>query len=167
VPDGDGTCTNLLKFALNEQNFENTLIAFVVSMSSPWCIMDSLKKWSTIITDHMNKLNISESKRQEYMKKQVRSFQSYQDPDEKESTTNSTSSTNTSNKTTNSKTGGGGMKQSESTTFNTNTEDDDNSYLPLDQPVLIKNLGLPVVVIVTKVKKFIFVLFFYFQIAVF
>ena len=141
VPDGDGASTNLLKFALNEQNFEHTMVAFVVSMNTPWSIMDSLEKWSAILTDHIKKLNISSVKKEEYIKKQYRTFQFYQDPDEKELALQASM---------------GGKKssgKSKTVDINTNNTDiDDNTLLPLDPLILSKNLGLPVMVIVTKVK---------------
>lgn len=135
VPDGDGACTGLLKFALNETNFENTLVAFVVSMSNPWLIMESLKKWSTILSDHIQKLNISDLKRAEYMKQQCRLFQMYQDPDESNQVNNS-SKKNTSV---------GDLDKKAEQKF------DDDSLLPLDPAILSKNLGIPIIVIVTKV----------------
>jgi len=134
VPDGDGACTGLLKFALNETNFENTLVAFVVSMSNPWLIMESLKKWSTILSDHIQKLNISDLKRAEYMKQQCRLFQMYQDPDESNQVNNS-SKKNTSV---------GDLDKKAEQKF------DDDSLLPLDPAILSKNLGIPIIVIVTK-----------------
>ena len=130
IPDGDGACTNLLKFALNETNFEHTLIAFVVSMGTPWSIMESLKKWSTILMDHIKKLNIPEEKMKEFKKRQVISFQSYQDPDD------------------------AGANNKKPSVVKTDTKDQvEGSFLPLDASILTKNLGIPVVVILTKVKK--------------
>jgi len=64
IPDGDVTSPGLLRFALNESSFENTMVAFVVSMGTPWTIMDSLKKWSHILREHVNKLNIPDAKRE-------------------------------------------------------------------------------------------------------
>lgn len=139
VPDGDGACTGLLKFALNETNIENTLVAFVVSMSAPWTIMESLKKWSTILKEHIQKLNISEAKRDEYLKQQCRLFQMYQDPDE------SNQSMNTSKKA------NGSTNQADLDNKKAEQKFDDDSLLPLDPSILSKNLGVPIIVIVTKV----------------
>ncbi len=145
MPDGDGACTGLLKFALNESNFENTIVAFVVSMSSPWMIMDSLKKWSLILRDHIFKLNISETKRNEYMKQQCRLFQMYQDPDE----SNQILNTNKKNLPT--------IGQSD-LDKKSEMKYEDDQLLPLDPSILGKNLGVPIIVIVTKVR----ILFEYF-----
>lgn len=138
VPDGDGACTGLLKFALNETNFENTLVAFVVSMSTPWTIMESLKKWSNILREHIQKLNLTDAKREEYMKQQCRLFQMYQDPDESNQSFNS------------SKKGAGSSNQTDLDSKKTEQKFDDDSLLPLDPSILSKNLGVSIIVIVTK-----------------
>ena len=137
IPDGDGACTGLLKFALNETNFENTMVVFVVGMSTPWSIMESLKKWSTILSDHIKKLNIPESKRNEYLNQQVRAFQTYQDPDDQQILINSK------------KTAGKASGKTDLDLKLVQVEDD--SLLPLDPSILNKNLGIPIAVVVTKV----------------
>lgn len=158
IPDGDGACTSLLKFALNETNFENTLVVFVVSMSSPWGIMESLKKWSNILRDHIKKLNIPENKRNEYLKQQCRAFQMYQDPDEKqEILINKKSAPNSSSNTPilGSKLkqfADGSDKKDADNLNNADNADDDDLLLPLDPSILGKNIGLPIIVVVTKVN---------------
>jgi dynein light intermediate chain 1 len=146
VPDGDGACTNLLKFALNEQNFENTLVAFVVSMGTPWSIIDSLNKWSTILGDHIAKLNLTEAKRQEFMRKQARAFQLYQDPDERSEQAAAAAAANSGKKSK--------SKSAEVVKPSSSVEIDDKDLLPLDPSILSKNIGLPAIVIVTKVTTF-------------
>lgn len=138
IPDGDGSCTNLLKFSLNENNFEHTLIAFVVSMSSPWSIMESLNKWSTILNDHIKKLNLTEEKRRECLNRQIRQFQSYQDPDD--------SSAHKDKLATND----GASSGSAVLTKMSSVEKDDELIYPLDSSILNKNIGISVIVIVTK-----------------
>jgi dynein light intermediate chain 1, cytosolic len=136
IPDGDGACNGLLKFALNEENFEHTVVAFVVSMSTPWTIMDSLKKWAKILTDHINQLNISEDKRQQLYKQQKLSFLSYVEPDENQQA-NKLSLINTNN-----------------IIKNENDKDFDEDLLAtLNSNILTQNLGIPIFVIVTKVVK--------------
>lgn len=143
IPDGDGACTNLLKFAVNETNFEHTMVAFVVSMSTPWNIIESLQKWANILREHVKKLNIPEAKRDEYMKRQYRAFQLYQDPDENTNVLNTSASGKKGGATANAV----APVQPEI--------DDDSVLLPLDPYILSKNIGLPIAVIVTKVKNFI------------
>jgi hypothetical protein len=165
IPDGDGACTSLLKFALNESNFEHTLVIFVVSMSTPWNIMESLSKWSAILREHVKKLNIPEAKRNEYMKQQIRLFQTYQDPDEnlnlnlkKQPPPPSASSSAASSSQT---TSGSGKSAAGGKPGDTEPADDidDDQLVPLDPFILNKNIGLPIAVIVTKVKKYFNILF--------
>ena len=166
VPDGDGTCNGLLKFALNETNIENTLLIFVVSMSQPWNIFDSLNKWSTIIKEHVKKLNIDEKKLNELKDRQRYLYQNYQEPDETTTTQNGNQSTNASQLTN----GGGSAATTPKATAsmssifgkkeggtpvvaNTSLNDSKNNddYLPLDPSILTTNLGIPTIVVVTKV----------------
>ena len=59
VLDGDPTHTGLLKYALTADNFKDTLIMVVASMSQPWSILKSLTNWLNIITDHIDRIGIS------------------------------------------------------------------------------------------------------------
>lgn len=124
MPDGDGTSSSLLKSALNETNFENVMIIFVISMSTPWAMLKSLEKWSQLITDHINKLNIDQKQLAAYRDKILYAYQSYQEPDEANKSKDQ-------------------MQQSQKI--------DTESILPLDPSVLTSNLGLPCIVVVTKV----------------
>lgn len=100
--------------------------------------MESLQKWSNILRDHVKKLNIPEAKRDEFMKRQYRAFQRYQDPDENLNLTNSSSTS--------------GKKGTTPVANAAPLEaDDDSVLLPLDPFILNKNIGLPIAVIVTKV----------------
>ena len=146
IPDGDGSCTNLLKFALNETNYEHTLIVFVVSMSTPWSIMESLSKWATIIHDHIKKLNIPEEKRKEYLNGQIRAFQAYQDPDESLASKGANGASTAG-------TGGVVAGASGAITKMISVDKEDDFQYPLDPAILNKNIGLPVMVVVTKVSS--------------
>ena len=66
ILDGDTHHTGLLKFALNEKNFEHTLVVLVVSMATPWNVMDSLKRWTGALRDHCELLRISADQMKEY-----------------------------------------------------------------------------------------------------
>ena len=64
--DGDPHHTGLLKFALPEDSFQNTVVLLVVSMTNPWSVMDNLKKWTTLLQDHIDRLKIPREKLREY-----------------------------------------------------------------------------------------------------
>lgn len=59
VLDGDPGHTHLLKFAINETNFEHTLVILTVSMTTPWSWQDQLQHWIKVLADHVEKLKIS------------------------------------------------------------------------------------------------------------
>lgn len=66
VQDGNPKYSFLLKFALSEKNFKNTLIMFVVSMKTPWNIMDQLESWATLLQDFIDNLSIPTEELREY-----------------------------------------------------------------------------------------------------
>lgn len=135
ILDGDTQHTNLLKYALTEENFAHTLVLLVVSMAQPWNIMDSLQKWITVLRQHIEKLKIPKETLREYEQSLVRFFQEYTEPEE----------------------GGENVSQPHSRRdFNplhpspAGPTEEENVLLPLPENTLNCNLGIPVVVVVTK-----------------
>lgn len=57
--DGDPGHANLLKYALNEKNFPHTLVILTVSMTAPWSWQEQLEHWTKILSEHVERLNIS------------------------------------------------------------------------------------------------------------
>jgi len=64
--DGDTMHTSLLKYALTEETFENTLVLLVATMTTPWAVLDSLEKWASILRHHIDRLRIPPEDRREY-----------------------------------------------------------------------------------------------------
>ena len=62
ILDGDVEHSNLLRFALTEDNFTDTTVLLCVAMTTPWNIMDQLKSWARILQDHIDKLTLSAEK---------------------------------------------------------------------------------------------------------
>lgn len=58
ILDGDLYHKGLLKFAVSAQSLPDCLAVFVVDMSRPWTIMESLHKWASVLRDHVDKLKI-------------------------------------------------------------------------------------------------------------
>ena len=58
ILDGDLYHKGLLKFAVSAQSLADCLALFVVDMSRPWNIMESLQKWASVLRDHVDKLKI-------------------------------------------------------------------------------------------------------------
>jgi len=49
---------NLAKFALNAENFADTTILLVCSMTKPWDIINSLEHWAKVLEAHIKSLNL-------------------------------------------------------------------------------------------------------------
>lgn len=49
---------DLLKFALNADNFADTTVLLLVSMTKPWDIMNSLQHWVDVLEAHIKTLNL-------------------------------------------------------------------------------------------------------------
>ncbi|CAF1596240.1 unnamed protein product, partial [Didymodactylos carnosus] len=147
ILDGDTSCSQLLKFAIKSDNIENCLLILVASMTQPWSILTVLKKWTTIIEDHIDRLKLDTNKLRELRDKIQYDFQHYLEPSEatnKRLTTSATSTSLASSSTSATPT------TSPATTQITNSNSDDQFILPLGEGVLTKNLGLPVIVVITK-----------------
>lgn len=112
------------------------MIIFVISMSTPWQMMKSLNKWSNLIRNHLNSLNIDQQKLINLQELIRISYQNYQEPDEL------LINQNINNKTI----------ETVALKIRTNSNDNDNLSIPLDSSVLTHNLGIPCLVIVTKVR---------------
>uniref|UniRef100_A0A671MKF4 Dynein light intermediate chain n=1 Tax=Sinocyclocheilus anshuiensis TaxID=1608454 RepID=A0A671MKF4_9TELE len=58
ILDGDLYHKGLLKFAVTAESLKDSLAVFVVDMSRPWTIMESLQKWTSVLREHVDKLKI-------------------------------------------------------------------------------------------------------------
>ncbi|KAH9592285.1 Cytoplasmic dynein 1 light intermediate chain 2, variant 3 [Schistosoma haematobium] len=81
ILDGNTIHSHLLKFAINEESFGDCFIMICVSMMEPWNIISSLNKWVGILREHIGNLKVSNEKLQEYKKNILRQFCSYLEPD--------------------------------------------------------------------------------------
>ncbi|KAJ8302860.1 hypothetical protein KUTeg_019256 [Tegillarca granosa] len=131
--DGDLSHTGLLKFCITEENFAHSLVLLVTSMTQPWSIMETLQRWSRILNEHLDRLKISPEDRREY-DEIVRFFQEYTEPEEGQPT--SSQSTHRRD-----------VNPLHPTASHT---DEDKVLLPLGENTLSHNLGIPIVVVITK-----------------
>ncbi|GAB1600073.1 cytoplasmic dynein 1 light intermediate chain 2-like [Argonauta hians] len=134
ILDGDTQHINLLKYALTEENFAHTLVLLVVSMAQPWSIMDSLQKWITILKQHIEKLKIPADTRHKYEQSLVRFFQEYSEPEEGAEPTSQPPLRRDYNPLHPPPAG----------------PSEESVLLPLPENTLNCNLGIPIVVLVTK-----------------
>lgn len=134
--DGDPNHTGLLRYALTEQNFEHTLVMLVASMAQPWSILDSLEKWVSVLQQHVDRLKLLPEDRRDYEQSLIRFYQEYTEPDE-----NSSASQTSLRRDVNP------LHPRHSSS---STSEDDNVLLPLGENILSQNLGIPIVVVITK-----------------
>ena len=122
IVDGELHLLGLLKFALTQESFQHTLVLLVVSMAQPWAMLESLQRWADVLSTHIDRLKIPANQRREYEEALVRQFQEYMEPEEGVNPV---------------------MRRS-------GKSDEDKVLLPLGETTLTHNLGIPLVVLVTK-----------------
>lgn len=123
VLDGHPMYKQLLKFALPAEAIPNTLVMFVASMTTPWAILDQLQNWVSVLHDYLDSLKIPAETLQEYRQRIVKRWQEYVDQTDDPDVDVRRTSRNL---------------------------DDDADDIPLSAGVLATNLGLDVVVVITK-----------------
>lgn len=123
VLDGHPMYKQLLKFALPAESIPNTLVMFVASMTTPWAILDQLQSWVAVLHDYIDSLRIPAETLQEYRQKIVKRWQEYVDQTDDPDLNVSRTSRNL---------------------------EEEGEDLPLSEGVLTSNLGLDVVVVITK-----------------
>jgi len=154
ILDGDVACSSpLLKFAIKPDTLENTILILVASMTQPWSLLSTLKKWTTLIEEHIDRLQIDRTRLSEMRDHLQYDFQHYIEPNDSSIMMASSSSSTTI------KNGlvGGRIPSSvssvsiASTTTPTNINNgEEQIVLPLPEGVLTKSLGIPVIVVITK-----------------
>jgi dynein light intermediate chain 1 len=159
ILDGDVACSApLLKFAITSETIENRIIILVASMTQPWSLLSTLKKWTTLIEEHIDRLKIDPTRLSEMRDHLQYDFQHYIEPNDSSiMLTSSASST-----TIKSGMGEGRVPSSvssvslSSTTPLSPTNGEEQIVLPLADGVLTKSLGIPVIVVITKVNRLIY-----------
>ncbi|XP_075933764.1 cytoplasmic dynein 1 light intermediate chain 2 isoform X2 [Anarhichas minor] len=124
ILDGDLYHKGLLKFAVSAQSLPDCLAVFVADMSRPWTIMESLKKWASVLRDHVDKLKMSPEDMREMEQKMVKVFQEYTEPEDAPPSS----------------------PQRRAPTAG----EDEAVVLPLGDNTLTHNLGIPVLIVCTK-----------------
>ena len=130
VLDGDPGHSDLLRFALNEETFQHTLVILTVTMTAPWSILEQLQHWASVLADHLDKLNLDVDLRQNRRQHIVKMWQEYVEPGDELDPASP-------------------MKRSSRTFGEGEDGMDDATSLP--EGTLTNNLGLDIVVVVTKV----------------
>lgn len=131
ILDGDPEHSNLLRFALTEDNFTDSTVLLCVAMTTPWNIMDQLKNWARILQDHIDKLALSAEKTKKLQNENIRRWQSYIEPGDEVDT-------------------GSPTKRISRNLSELHNDIDPDELLPLAEGTLSRNLGLDLIVVVTK-----------------
>ncbi|XP_076011653.1 cytoplasmic dynein 1 light intermediate chain 2 isoform X2 [Genypterus blacodes] len=124
ILDGDLHHKGLLKFAVSAQSLHDCLAVFVVDMSRPWTIMESLQKWASVLRDHLDKLRIPPEEMRQMEQNMVKAFQEYSEPEDATPASPQRRAP------------AGG--------------EDEAVVLPLGDNTLTHNLGIPVLIVCTK-----------------
>ncbi|GAA6087373.1 cytoplasmic dynein 1 light intermediate chain 1 isoform X1 [Tachysurus ichikawai] len=126
VLDGDLYHKGLQKFAICVENLADSLAVLVVDLSRPWLALDSLHKWTSVLRDYLDKLRVPPETMRELEHRLVKQFQEYVEPG----------------------------SNVEGVSQRRNAEPEEESVvLPLGDNTLTHNLGIPLVVVCTKVEK--------------
>jgi len=129
ILDGDTSHANLLSFALTEENYMDTTVLLCVSMTTPWNMMDQLQNWASLLQDHIDKLPLSGEDVKKYQTTSWRRWQDYIEPGDEQEVTSPTKKSR----------GMGGL-----------AEQVEGELEPLPEGTLARNLGLDLIVVVTK-----------------
>lgn len=134
--EGDETLKGLLPLALNSNTIEDTLAAIVVDLSRPWDAAKTLRRWLSVLEQHINSLkDLKPKDLLETMRfNQVQRWQKYKEPDPASGKKRRKEIVSSRN------------KQQEKDA----SSDSAASPIPLPNEVLTNNLGIPVVVVCTK-----------------
>lgn len=134
VLDGDPGHQNLLKFALNEETFPHTLVILTVTMTTPWGILEQLQHWAAVLADHVDRMKIDVDLRQSRRQHVVKTWQEYTEPGDELDPSSPLKRTS----------------KSFSDQIDIDGELNEDGGAPLPEGVLTSNLGLDIVVVVTK-----------------
>jgi len=80
VLDGNVAHANLLRFALTEQNVESTTVLVCTSMAAPWNVMEQLEKWLGVLQDHLDSLPLSADRVRELRAGKFARWENYSEP---------------------------------------------------------------------------------------
>lgn len=126
---GQGELGKSLEFILRPENVSKSLAIILADISEPWTVLESLEKWTALINSFIDSLGIDPKRLKELEEKVTHDYQTYIDPSD-------SSSRNISP---------GGQQASSSSPSQSG-----RVLLPLGEHVLVNNLGIPIIVVVTK-----------------
>ncbi|KAF2349071.1 Dynein family light intermediate chain [Trinorchestia longiramus] len=142
VLDGDPRHSELLQFGVNTTSLEHTVVLLTVSMETPWTIMDQLQIWASTLHEHLDSLKLGHDEVQRLQDKMTYAWQSYVEPGDELDGCGGASPLKPQPPVV-----APGQGTGQRTSRNL---DDEALFLPLPEGVLSRNLGVPIIVVVTK-----------------
>jgi len=117
---------HFLPFALTKDRMNNSLVVIVLSLEKPWNLEEELLYWTSLLEEHIKTLQIDDREMAKLRQNVVDLFSSYKSPEEEKKN-----------------------KDEEKK----NKDEEDEVILPIPEGALISNLGIPVVVVLSKVDS--------------
>jgi dynein light intermediate chain 1 len=142
----------LLKFAIKPETLENLVLILVASMTHPWSLLSTLKKWTSMIEEHIDRLQIDPTRLREMRDHLQYDFQHYIEPNDSSIMLTSSASSTTIKSSSRVPSSASSISLASNTALSP-THGDENVILPLADGVLTKSLGIPVIVVITKVSE--------------
>lgn len=144
ILDGHVACSApLLRFALKSETLESSILILVASMTQPWSLLSTLRKWATLIEEYIDQLKIDPTLLCEMRDRLQYDFQHYTESND----VSSASTTNTNSRVPNSVS----SMSVPPANLLTPVNEDEQVVLPLADGVLTKSFGIPIIVVITKV----------------
>ncbi|VDP46374.1 unnamed protein product [Schistosoma mattheei] len=145
VIDGNPIQSCLLKYVMTEDSFNDQMAIIVVSINEPWKIIEALEKWAEILNKHINKLKLSKEMIKACKSRISKEFYGYAEPEA--STNDIINPVNLASLSTM-------YATSQETTPQLSFLNDNESFIEemYEDNVLNNNLGVPLIVVVTKVN---------------
>ncbi|CAH8658877.1 unnamed protein product [Schistosoma guineensis] len=143
IIDGNPIQSYLLKYVMTEDSFNDQMAIIVVSINEPWKIIEALEKWAEILNKHINKLKLSKEMIKACKSRISKEFYGYAEPEA--STNDIINPVNLASLSTM-------YATSQETTPQLSFLNDNESFIEemYEDNVLNNNLGVPLIVIVTK-----------------
>jgi len=114
---------HFLPFVLTKERMKNAMVVIVLSLDKPWNLEEELLYWTSLLEEHIKSLQIDGGEMAKLRQNVVDLFSSYKSPERKREE----------------------EKKSK--------DDEDEVILPIPEGALISNLGIPVIVVLSKVDS--------------
>ena len=128
---------------MKPETLENTILILVATMTQPWSLLSTLKKWITLVEEHIDRLQIDSTRLHDMRERFQYDFQHYIESNHSSTTSKSGSNVDHAPSSV----------SLASTTPLSTANTDEKLVLPLADGVLTKSLGIPIIVVITKVEK--------------